>query len=32
MADTDRQTDVGNDARGKKPIGVLHIHDCPPPR
>ena len=23
---------VEEDGRGKKPIGVLHIHDCPPPR
>src|SRR5437868_4109831 len=23
---------VENDGRGPKPVGVLHIHDCPPPR
>ena len=23
---------VDEDDRGKKPMGVLHIHDCPPPR
>ncbi|MEP7131128.1 MAG: KpsF/GutQ family sugar-phosphate isomerase [Sphingomicrobium sp.] len=23
---------VEEDGRGKKPVGVLHIHDCPPPR
>ena len=23
---------VKEDGRGKKPVGVLHIHDCPPPR
>jgi arabinose-5-phosphate isomerase len=23
---------VEEDERGKKPVGVLHIHDCPPPR
>ena len=23
---------VDEDDRGKKPVGVLHIHDCPPPR
>jgi len=23
---------VEDDGRGKKPVGVLHIHDCPPPR
>jgi len=23
---------VEEDGKGKKPVGVLHIHDCPPPR
>lgn len=23
---------VEEDSKGKKPVGVLHIHDCPPPR
>jgi arabinose-5-phosphate isomerase len=23
---------VEEDGRGKKPVGVLHIHDCPPAR
>ena len=23
---------VEDDGRGRKPVGVLHIHDCPPPR
>ena len=23
---------VEEEGRGKKPVGVLHIHDCPPPR
>ena len=23
---------VKEDGRGKKPVGVLHIHDCPPSR
>jgi arabinose-5-phosphate isomerase len=23
---------VEEDERGKRPVGVLHIHDCPPPR
>jgi arabinose-5-phosphate isomerase len=23
---------VEDDGRGKKPVGVLHIHDCPPVR
>jgi arabinose-5-phosphate isomerase len=23
---------VDEDGHGKKPVGVLHIHDCPPPR
>jgi arabinose-5-phosphate isomerase len=23
---------VDEDGRGKRPVGVLHIHDCPPPR
>ena len=23
---------VEDDGRGKRPVGVLHIHDCPPPR
>ena len=23
---------VDNDGRGKRPVGVLHIHDCPPAR
>jgi arabinose-5-phosphate isomerase len=23
---------VEEESRGKKPVGVLHIHDCPPPR
>jgi CBS domain-containing protein len=23
---------VEDDGRGKKPVGVLHIHDCPPAR
>jgi arabinose-5-phosphate isomerase len=23
---------VDEDGSGKKPLGVLHIHDCPPPR
>ena len=23
---------VEDDGQGKKPVGVLHIHDCPPPR
>ena len=23
---------VEDDGRGSKPVGVLHIHDCPPPR
>ena len=23
---------VDEDERGKTPVGVLHIHDCPPPR